>query len=92
MFKENVEKIIQEKLCKELCFEYKSKLGLIEDICTALSERLDERHKGLLEELCHTYDSLIELSDNLIFSYTYEYINSTWRELVLHISEEWYGD
>ncbi len=92
MFKEDIEKIIQEKLCKELCFEYKSKLGLIEDLLAAVGTFLPEERKSLLQEIKSVYEELIGLSDGLVFSYTYEYINSTWREMVLHISEEWYGD
>lgn len=88
MVKEDIEKVVQEKVCKEMHFSYQQKMALIDDLFTELGEHLNERHKSILKELGMAYDDLIGLSDTFIFSYTYDYLNKVWREMVLNIKED----
>ncbi len=88
MFKDDIEKVVQENVGKEQHFSYQQKVALIQDLYTALGENLDKKHKSILEELDKTYDELIALSDGFVFSYTYDYVNRAWREMVLNCSEE----
>ncbi len=92
VFKDDLEKIVQENVNKEMHFSYQQKMALIDDLFTELGEYLTQKQKEVLEKLGRAYDDLISLSDTFVFSYTYDYLNKVWRELILNHSEECFDD